>query len=495
MSLRLDGSSSLLRHRARDAGLIVSSLLFLPLSTLVLVFSYAFSTAFRCRTRVIRQQTWEVPDVRPRTILVTGVGMTKGLSLARMFYQAGHNVVGADFSDFSCGKHSIALEKYYCLQKPSASTGSTLYFQGLIDIIVENDVELWVSCSGVASAVEDGQAMEIIEARTDCKAIQFNVKDTQILHEKHTFIERTASIGLTVPETHTVTSQAQAEKILNNATPGRQFLMKPVGMLDAARSDMTLLPMRSIQATENYLCQHEISNKSQWILQQYISGPEYCTHALVIHGIVKAFVSCPSADILMHYQALPAQSPLHRKMLDFTESYAKDGGKNFTGHLSFDFMVEQEALKDLETAPIYPIECNPRAHTAVALFGDDASSLVNAYMSIFESDEKQISKDGELVVPQAPKKYYWVGHDLFELVLIPTLSLLSLRISLFEFVDCLWTFSTHLLFWKDGTYEVWDPLPWWWLYHVYWPLQFWLSLIGGKKWSRMNVSTTKMFQC
>ena len=495
MSLQLDGSSSLLLHRARDAALIISSLLFLPLSTLVLVVSYAFSTVFRRRTRAFPQQAWKAPNVRPRTILVTGVGMTKGLCLARMFYQAGHNVIGADFSDFSCGKHSIALEKYYCLQKPSASTESTLYFQGLIDIIVENDVELWVSCSGVASAVEDGQAMEIIEARTDCKAIQFNVKDTQILHEKHTFIEHTVRIGLTVPETHTITSQAQAEKILNNATPERHFLMKPVGMLDAARSDMTLLPMRSTQATENYLCQHEISDKSQWILQQYISGFEYCTHALVIRGIVKAFVSCRSADILMHYEALPAQSPLHRKMLNFTKLYAKHGGKTFTGHLSFDFMVEQDELNDLETATIYPIECNPRAHTAVALFGDDASSLVDAYMSIFESDEKQTSKGLELVIPQAPKKYYWIGHDLFELVLIPTLSLLSFRISLSDLCACLRTFCAHLLFWKDGTYETWDPLPWWWLYHVYWPFQFWLSLAGGKKWSRMNVSTTKMFQC
>ncbi|KAG9590125.1 hypothetical protein KCU90_g14242, partial [Aureobasidium melanogenum] len=50
-------------------------------------------------------------------------------------------------------------------------------------------------------------------------------------------------------------------------------------------------------------------------------------------------------------------------------------------------------------------------------------------------------------------------------------------------------------FWKDGTYEIWDPLPAWWLYHVYWPFQFAKSLVTGFKWSRINVSTTKMFGC
>ena len=56
-------------------------------------------------------------------------------------------------------------------------------------------------------------------------------------------------------------------------------------------------------------------------------------------------------------------------------------------------------------------------------------------------------------------------------------------------------FFDHLLFWQDGTYEVWDPLPAWWLYQVYWPGLFVGSLVTGRKWSRVNVSTCKMFEC
>ena len=49
---------------------------------------------------------------KPRIVLVTGVEMSKGLSLARMFYEAGHDVIGAGFSKYACGKKSKAVRKY-----------------------------------------------------------------------------------------------------------------------------------------------------------------------------------------------------------------------------------------------------------------------------------------------------------------------------------------------------------------------------------------------
>lgn len=491
----LHRSSSLLLHRLRDAGLIWFSLFFLPMSTFVLLASYVFSRIFQSKTMAAHQRIRASARFRPKKILVTGVGMTKGLCLARIFYEAGHDVTGADFSDQACGRYSVSLKAFYHLQKPTEITGSASYIQGLIDIITRNHIDLWVSCSGVASAVQDGEAKEIIEARTNCKAVQFNVKDTQILHEKHSFIERTAELGLTVPETHTITSQAQVEKILGATAPEKKYIMKTIGMVDAARSDMTLLPMSSMQATENYISQREISQKSQWILQQYLSGPEYCTHALVIRGIVKAFVACPSADILMHYEALPSDSALSRRMLDFTKTYAKAGGEDFTGHLSFDFMIEESAVKDPETAVLYPIECNPRAHTAVVLFNDDAQAMVDAYLSLLKSGDKRMSEDADPISPRSPQKYYWVGHDIFDLVLLPMISVLQREHSVLDLCRKYRIFLSHGLLWKDGTYEIWDPLPWWWLYHVYWPLLFFSSFRAGRKWSRMNVSTTKMFEC
>lgn len=131
--------------------------------------------------------------------------MSKGLTIARTFYRAGHRVVGADFEPYKvpvCGRFSSAIEKFYRLSKPSVESGPTQYIKELTDLIVKEKVELWVSCSSVASAIEDGEAAEIIEKETPCKAIQFGVTLTETLHEKHSFIDNTRRLGLNVPDTH-----------------------------------------------------------------------------------------------------------------------------------------------------------------------------------------------------------------------------------------------------------------------------------------------------
>jgi hypothetical protein len=459
--------------------------------------------------------------------------MTKGLALARLFDEAGHDVVGADFGPLACGRMSRSLQKFHRLQKPDAKaraganplSASAPYVQNLLDIITREDVDLWVSCSGVASAVEDGMAKEIVEARTRCRAVQFDLQTTRTLHEKHSFIEHTYNIGLTVPETHIVTSRAEAEGLLlrHDRPRGRQYIMKTIGMDDSVRGDMTLLPKSnndgnrpSVKETTKHLSQLEISRESPWILQQFISGKEYCTHSLVVRGEVQAFVACPSAELLMHYEALPADSSLSRAMLDFTKRYAAHGEPTFTGHLSFDLMVEQGAGdrrtvskkvpgdldgdEDAGDVVLHPIECNPRAHTAVALFAG-TTDMVDGYLSVLDGTKEAKSTE-TVVTPLQKSKYYWVGHDLVTLVILPSFSLLTSVVdltmspsSLAELVRNHTTFVDHVTSWKDGTYEAWDPLPWWWLYHVYWPMQFLQCMWAGKKWSRINVSTTKMFEC
>ena len=511
----LGSQSSVLQHRIQDLWLIVLSLIFLPIDSFITFWSLVLSNVLHSAAEHRRKQARHAPSFKPRTILVTGVGMTKGLSLARQFYEAGHDVIGADFEASGsrvCGRVSRALKKFVPLRKPNAKEGSSPYIQSLLDVVLKERVDLWVSCSGVASAVEDGEAKQIVEARTSCKAIQFDVQTTQILHEKHTFIDRTRELGLTVPETHTITSREAVDSALRDAPEGRRYIMKTIGMDDSNRGDMTLLPKATPEETTKHLNKLKISEKSAWIIQQYIKGQEYCTHALVVKGHVKAFVACPSAELLMHYQALPTGSRLSNEMLKFTQTYAAAGGDSFTGHLSFDFLVEDAELDRLQDNPdanitLYPIECNPRAHTAVALF-NGTPGMASAYLTLLDPSSSIRSTYAEatangtvnehIVAPRyLDVRYYWIGHDLVNLVLLPLFGLLTLDrdSSLSGVAKGIDTLLDRLLFWKDGTYEFWDPLPWWWLYHVYWPWQFLLCFLAGKKWSRLNVSTCKMFEC
>ncbi|KAI7352958.1 hypothetical protein KC336_g22409, partial [Hortaea werneckii] len=131
---------------------------------------------------------------------------------------------------------------------------------------------------------------------------------------------------------------------------------------------------------------------------------------------------------------------------------------------------------------------------------------VDGYLTILEpktaassSSKKTSTPNGVAplpVFPSQPAKYYWIGHDLGSLVISPLLSLFSQEgPSFVEVFESLLTFVEHVLWWRDGTFEIWDPLPAWWLYHVYWPYQFVKAALSGQKWSRINVSTCKMFTC
>jgi hypothetical protein len=387
----------------------------------------------------------------------------------------------------------------------------------LIDIIEKEGVELWVPCSGMASGVEDGEAAEAIQKATKCKTIQFGLTLTETLHEKHFFIDNTRNLGLNVPATHLVTSETETLVQLYpekpRAAPGTQYIMKSVFMDDTNRADMTLLPRPTMRETEIHIKKLNPTPFRPFVLQKFISGPEYCTHSLIIGGRVKAFTACPSADLLMHFVPLPTSSALSQAMLLYTTLYARKTGSGMTGHFSIDFLVEEEVAQDAanrvgvsETEVrklmerIYPIECNPRAHTAVVSLSDVSEDLADAYLSILADHEPKGISNGHrmeaLVVPKpGVPGYYWIGHDLVTRVLLPLLKFLRFEIGLLEMMRTWLEFVEHVLYWRDGTFEVWDPWPAWWLYVGYWPAIFLVCLWERRWWSRCNISTTKMFSC
>lgn len=499
----LDGNSPWHLHLLQNAALILTSIFFLPFSAFVLLSSYVLSFLIANNASRKRKYIRSSPTFEPQTILITGVGMTKGLALARLFYEAGHDVVGADFEPHGipvCGRYSTSLHKFYRVPKPTAKDGPVHYINALLRVVRREKVDLWVSCSGVASAVEDGQAKEVIERRSSCRAIQFDAATTSMLHEKDTFMQETQRLGLHVPETHHVTSRDAVHKLLHQ-TKRRSYIMKSVGVDDAVRGNMTLLPRRTLSQTYDHVSQLPISSEKPFILQQFIKGKEYCTHSLIIEGEVKMFVACPSAELLMHYEALPSDSALSRAMLAFTREFVERSGKSMSGHLSFDFLVDEHVTEKGAELVLNPIECNPRAHTAVALFSGRAREVANAYLSFLRSGmingngHALDTADEQVVFPVEAAKYYWFGHDLITLVLLPLLHLLMGRIRLMEWIQGCAEFTNHVLFWKDGTLEIWDPLPWWCLYHIYYPGHFLASILHRRRWSRVNVSTLKMFGC
>ncbi|KKY16735.1 putative o-methyltransferase family 3 [Diplodia seriata] len=506
--------SLLYSHCPKNLLLILLSFIFLPFDTFLLFAAYALRPFSRVRSsknvananRNITTNGGDRNGSGGQPILVTGVSMTKALVLTRLLHahNPSHRIIGADFHPLACGRVSRSLSRFYVLSPPTAAGNAEPYITSLLHIIEAERCALWISCSGVASALEDGVAAEIVAKRTRCRVVQFGVADVRDLHEKDAFMERTRQLGLRVPETRRVESADAMLTVLRRCVGlsdrrremegghSRKFIAKSVGMDDKSRGDLTLLPRATERKTREHVARLSVSKERPWIVQEFVRGREFCTHALVVRGRVRAFVACPSAELLMHYRALPADAPLSRAMLAFTEKQAEPGGEGFTGHLSFDFLVKNEDVEKTnpETIALFPIECNPRAHTADVLF-KGSTELADEYLTVLRDD--QSTRD--IVTPKEPAKYYWIGHDLVQLVLLPVLSMLTGQASVGETAKSIGEFLEHILLWKDGTFDLWDPLPWWWLYHVYWPMQFVNSIRTGRKWSRINVSTTKMFDC
>ncbi|KAJ5319217.1 hypothetical protein MYU51_013625 [Penicillium brevicompactum] len=485
------------RHVPKNILLLFLSLISLPITALLIFYSVLFGPSSKNGT----SKTPRVDGYPRKTILVTGVSMTKGLTITRLLAQhTSHHIIAADTELLyftSPGRYSRSIAKFHRLDSPQ-NGNPVPYIKSLLQVLKSERVDLWISCSSVIGAVEDGQVMKTAQKTLGdtFKVIQFDDEAVAKLHEKDALTDYIRSLGLVVPESHRCTSVPQVENILHDTSKqneisndSKRFILKPIGVDDKARAQMmTLLPFAQDQEldTASYLSSLNISPSNPFILQQFITGPEYCTHSLVIQGKVKAFVSCPSSDMLMHYEALPEDSVLNQTMLEFTQKVAENEGESFSGHLSFDFIAEGEGT-DLK---IYPIECNPRAHTAVVLFRE-TEKMADAYLSCFDLSASTQS----VIVPKKPTYgFYWIGHDVVTLLLVPLLALLCGKGKFEDATKNAKTFWHHLTCWKDGTFEIWDPWPFFVLYHVYWPVRFCDSLVKGQSWSRINVSTTKMFE-
>lgn len=308
------------------------------------------------------------------------------------------------------------------------------------------------------------------------------------------------------PERYEVQSRAAVHQILNNANGSKKYTLKEAGRREPANTGTRVtLPQRTVSQTYNHVSSITVTKDKPWILEQYITGDEYHTCSIIVDGELRAFVACPTAQPALTYQALPTDTGVGKAMLNFTKAFISKAASNYTGHLSFTFLVEEKATESGFEQKILPTECTPTVNTAIVLFSQTRGSvdLVRSYMTALPQSAEGINgysglthpahAPGDIVFPHptAPGAYF-SGHELRTLVLYPFIRLLTFRMGLLQFVQHCVTFLNHLLFWREATYEVWDPLPWFWLYQVYLPLQFLACMLTGRKWSWIDVSTSKI---
>ncbi|PWW78049.1 hypothetical protein C7212DRAFT_183335 [Tuber magnatum] len=487
MPLALLTSHALAAHIFKNLSLILLGNLFLPISTVIFLLCLL--------KECIRPSPGPLvlPPEKRKTVMINSLSMTKGLSLARSFYLAGHRVIGVDVvrgGAISFGRFSRALDAYYLVDSPvsEADGGQQRYEDALLNIIEREKVDLWICVSDTTSTVEEAVAAERIRWETGCAVFQPLPETCRTLHHKNLFIQHTDKIGLDTPETVCVTSHSEALQFIKAKEPGgKKYTLKSITLGDASCPNTMLFPLPTEEESRAYLSELPISTTNPWLFEEHITGREFCTHAVVSNGQLRAFVGCPSSESLMHYEGLEVYSKHALKLQELTQRYVKSFENGcLTGQVSLDVFMSEDKDGELR---IFPTRCNPRTHTAVVLFEGVPEQLCGAYLSLLEPPSEELNgvSGAKCFVPKLTEaeKYYWFGHDLVTLFLLPLME--GERV-----VDGLREFFTHLVWWRDATFRTWDPVPFWWFYHVYWPTLFWQLLVSGTRWRRVNVSTTRV---
>ncbi|MGQ9866887.1 MAG: ATP-grasp enzyme [Pseudanabaenaceae cyanobacterium] len=378
------------------------------------------------------------------TVLVTGGKMTKALQLARAFARAGYRVVLAETPKYRWSGHrfSRAVARFALLPVPEADP--LTYAQALAELCQQEQVSWVVPVASPVASLYDAQAA----AKLPCPMCHGDPETVAMLDDKFAFCERAQALGLSAPNVFRITDPQQVLDF-DFTTATRPYILKRLRYDAVARLELRQLPCPDMAAYVNRL---GISPENPWVLQEFIAGQEYCTHSTVRNGHIRLHVCCPSSPFQVNYQAV-AKPKIREWIAQFVQLL------NYTGQISLDIIETPEG-------EIYPIECNPRTHSAIATFYNHPD-VAKAY---FESDESSIEP-----LPDS-KPVYWLMHELWRGVTGDRAA---------------WG---RILQGKEALWASDDPLPFFTVPYIQIGSLLLRSLLQGKDWVRIDFNIGKLVE-
>ncbi|EXJ54638.1 hypothetical protein A1O7_09979 [Cladophialophora yegresii CBS 114405] len=463
----------------------------LPISTVALCLNYLYLFLFGRNS--IHKRLRNVTGFKPKTILITGVNTPHGLKLARAFHYTGHRVVGADYEPGPLPlqvRFSNALSQFHKLPGETPGSQEDGYVARVVHMVEHEGADLWINCSNSAIHGMEAQASDAVEQHTKCQCFALRTKNMPYFASREAFLKYLASQGLPVPESYQVTSRAEIHKVLSKARGSRRYLLESLDQEGVnANIARTMLPSRTISQTYDTVSRITIANTTPWKLEQDINGLErYSTFAIIVKGSVRAFVASRSLRPGC-YQVLDSKSALHHAMLRFVHTFARKQGPEFTTHLGFEFCVDEQATESGVFQSILPVQVSIGANAAMQLFYGMGGSvpLARAYLSLFAAEEvntngritrptpaiiqQEVLPDDVAIPDTGMPGIYDLGQDLLDLCLEPLRDFFMFRSSLIELMRHIFELLSHLILWRENTYDFQDPLPFWVSYQVYVPLR------------------------
>ncbi len=391
----------------------------------------------------------------PQNILITGGKMTKALQLSRSFHAAGHNVILIETDKYWLSGHrfSNAVKKFYTVPAPEKDADG--YCQAILKIVEQENINVFIPVSSPVASYYDSLAGELIAAY--CQVIHLDAEVTQVLDDKFTLCEKARSLGLSAPKAFLITEPQQILDFDFQAD-GSRYILKSIHYNSVFRLDMTKLPFTGM---EDYVKNLPISKENPWTMQEFITGQEYCTHSTVRKGKIRLHCCAESSPFQVNYEHI--EKP---EIYAWIETFVKE--LNLTGQISFDFIQTKDGT-------VYPIECNPRTHSAITMFYNHPG-LADAYIKDSE-DENEVP-----IVPLPDSKpTYWLYHEIWRLTEVTSWSDLQAWIR-------------KIVKGTDAIFQTNDPLPF--LTVPHWQITLLLleNLRKLKGWIRIDFNIGKLVE-
>jgi predicted ATP-grasp superfamily ATP-dependent carboligase len=429
--------------RVKTAAVLLLLLLVLPLNLALTLIALL---------RIVLLKPWQSPASPPdkqQTILISGGKMTKALQLARSFQRAGHRVILLETHKYWLTGHrySWAVDRFYTVPNPQAAE----YSQALAKIVAEENVDVYVPvCSPVASYYD-----ALVSTNLKCQVMHLEAKMLERLDDKYQFAIAAQTLDLNAPKSYLITSPQQ---VIDFDFTGAQrpYILKSIAYDAVRRLDLTQLPCETADATAAFVNSLPISASNPWIMQEYISGQEYCTHSTVRNGHLQLHCCCESSAFQVNYQQVDQP-----EITEWVRRFAS--GLNLTGQISLDFM------RAADDGQMYAIECNPRTHSAITMFYNHPQ-VAEAYLSL-----ESLPQTVQPLTTSRPS--YWIYHEIWRLITSPSWSRLQI---IFQG--------------KDAIFDWDDPLPFLMVPHWQILLLLWGNFRQPKEWIRIDFNIGKLVE-
>jgi hypothetical protein len=306
-----------------------------------------------------------------KTILLLGARAPVTLDLARSFKRAGHRVLGAESLAHALSRNSKAWDSFFTLTAPNDSFEA--FRAELLALCRHESVDVLIPTCEEAFHVARLRD-ELIKIVPDVWVDDFFKLGR--LHSKYEFNRWMKSADLAAPLSAKVLNTAAAQEAIQTL-PGSSIVLKPEYSRFASKTlvlkkDTALAQLESLP----------IHDKKAWVVQEALTGPEYCTYTWMNQGRIvahvtysHAFTAGKGAGICFEAVSVPAIDAWIRQFGELT---------HYHGQVAFDFIVGSDSVPR-------PLECNPRATSGLHLLAKNPD-FVEAILN-------QGPKNGQVIRP------------------------------------------------------------------------------------------------